>query len=169
MSFKIGGVFVEGVFFLAFGFLASLFFGFLAFRLLLVYAGFGGFLALAFRILCIPSSSGRRFGFSGSSLVCAAVGGFGFSHTLLSQFLSGRFGFGTLSLIFGFGFPHPRHHQLLSGKCSLYLCLCLSACMYVLRMHVFEHQTPPLLFVCFAPLLESSFFEHSLSSNCTPA
>ena len=34
------------------GFLASWLFGFL-----LVYAAFGGFVALAFRILCIPSSS----------------------------------------------------------------------------------------------------------------
>ena len=66
-----------------FGFLAFWLLGFLAFRLLgflafwllgfsaswlfgflLVYAAFGGFLALAFRILCIPSSSSRwRFGF----------------------------------------------------------------------------------------------------------
>ena len=42
------------------GFSASWLLGFLASRLLgflLVYAAFGGFLALAFRILCIPSSS----------------------------------------------------------------------------------------------------------------
>ena len=51
-----------------FGFSASWLFGFL-----LVYAAFGGFLALAFRILCIPSSSS-----AGGVLVFAA--GFGCSH-----------------------------------------------------------------------------------------
>ena len=52
------------------GFSASWLFGFSAsglFGFLLVYAPFGGFLALAFRILCIPSSSS-----AGCVLACAA-------------------------------------------------------------------------------------------------
>ena len=70
------------------GFLASWLFGFLAswlFRLLasglfgflVVYAAFGGFLALAFRILCIPSSSsaGGALAFAFMRL-SAAFGGF---------------------------------------------------------------------------------------------
>ena len=67
------------MFFLAFGFLASWLFGFSAFGLfgfLVVYATFGGFLALAFRILCIPSSS------SAGGVLAFAAGGFGFSHPL---------------------------------------------------------------------------------------
>ena len=55
----------------------------------------------------------RRFGFCGFSLVYAALGGFGFSHPLLFEFLSGLSGFCTLSVVFGFGFPHPQHHQFL--------------------------------------------------------
>ena len=84
-----------------FSFLASWLFGFSAFGLfgfLLVYAAFGGFLALAFRILCIPSSSSAAGGY-------AAFGGFGFSHPLLSQFLSGLFVFCTLSLVFWIWLP----------------------------------------------------------------
>ena len=62
---KYGGYFFKFLvsvvfFFFAFGFLASWLFGFSAswlFGFLLVYAAFGGFLVLAFRILCIPSSS----------------------------------------------------------------------------------------------------------------
>ena len=85
-------------------------FGFLAFRLL-------GFLA------------SWLFGFL---LVYAAFGGFGFPHPLLSQLLSGLFGFCTPSLVFGVGFQHPQHHQFLSDKCSLYSCLCMYVCMYAL-------------------------------------
>ena len=105
------------------GFLASWLLGFLAFWLfgfpasglfgfLLVYAAFGAFLALAFRILCIPSScsAGGVLAFAFTRLL-AAFGGFGFSHPLLSQFLFGFFGFCTLSFVFGFGFPHHQHHQ----------------------------------------------------------
>ena len=89
------------------GFLAFWLLGFLAFRLL-------GFLALAFRILCSQFLFGRwHFGFCGFSLVYAAFGGFSFLHPLLSQFLSGLFGFCTLSLFFGCGFPHHQHHQFL--------------------------------------------------------
>ena len=73
--FSKGGVFF-GVVFSAFGFLALWLLGFLASRLL-------GFLALAFRIRCF-----RWF-----MRLLAAFGGFGFSHPLLSQFLSGLFGF----------------------------------------------------------------------------
>ena len=116
-------VFFSRIFF-AFGFLASWLFGFLAswlfgfsaswllgfsasglFGFLLVYAAFGGFLALAFWLWLFASPAfpvPLRFGFCGFSLVYAALGGFGFSHPL--QFLSGLFGFGTRSLVFRFGF-----------------------------------------------------------------
>ena len=68
-------------------FLAFWLVGFLAFRLLVGLCGFWWLLALAFRIRCI---SGRwRFGFCRFLLVYATFGGFGFSHLLLSQFLSG--------------------------------------------------------------------------------
>ena len=60
-----------------FGFLAFWLPGFWALRLLLVYAAFGVFLALAFRILCIPSSSsaGGVLAFAFMQLL-AAFGGF---------------------------------------------------------------------------------------------
>ena len=68
------------------GFLASRLLGFLAFRLLVGLCGF-----------CIPSSSS-----AGGVLAFAA---FDFSHPLLSQFLSGRFGFCTCSLVFWIWLP----------------------------------------------------------------
>ena len=76
MQVDTGGVFIVIVFSLLASWLRGfLAFGFLAFRLL-------GFLA---------------FWLLGFLLVYAAFGGFGFSHPLLSQFLSGLFGFCTLS------------------------------------------------------------------------
>ena len=68
-------------FLIFFSLVASLIFGFLAFWLL-------GFLSFRLVGLC-----GFWWLF-----------GFGFSHPLLSQFLSG---------LFGFGFQHPQHHQIL--------------------------------------------------------
>ena len=50
--------------------------------------------------------------FCGFSLVYAAFGALAF-RILCILFLSGPFGFCTLSLVFGFGFPHPQHHQFL--------------------------------------------------------
>ena len=107
------GYFLKSVFLLFFG---ICFASCLSFRLL-------GF--LAFRLLGFLAS--RLLGFLASRLLGFSVGlcgfwwliGFGFSHPLHSQ------------LVFDIGFPHPQHHQFLSGKCSLYLCLCMSACMYV--------------------------------------
>ena len=131
--------------------------GFLAFRFLVGFAAFGGFLALAFRILCIPSSSP-----AGGVLVFAAFRWFmrcWFLHPLLFQFLSGLFGFCTLSLVSGFGLPHPPASVL-----YIYVYVCLHVCMSVC-MHFFEHHgeapppptpppPPPLLFF-FNCILES--------------
>ena len=62
--FLVGGVFLFDLSlliwllgFLAFWLFGILAFGFWAFRLLVGYVALGGLLALAFRILCIPSSS----------------------------------------------------------------------------------------------------------------
>ena len=64
-----------------FGFLASWLFGFSA-------SGLFGFLALAFRILCIPSSSS-----SSGILAFAAFGGFSFLHPLLPSSCPGFLAF----------------------------------------------------------------------------
>ena len=87
-----------------FGFLACV--GFLASRLLGFSASCWFMRRWAFWLYPLHSQflCGRlRFGCCGFALVYAAFGGFGFPHPLLSQFLSGRFGFCTLSLVFGFG------------------------------------------------------------------
>ena len=106
--------------------------GFLAFRLLVGLCGFWWLFGFGFShpLRSSSSSAGRvlwfmqllaawlfassafqflfgrsRFGFCGFSLVYAAFGGFGFSHPLLSQFLSGRFCVCTLSLVFWIWLP----------------------------------------------------------------
>ena len=60
-------------------------------------------------------------GFCGFSLVYGAFGGFSLLHPLLSQFLSGLFGFCTLSFVFGCGFPHHQHQvrESIGGCLSL--------------------------------------------------
>ena len=72
-------------------------------------------------------------GFCGFLLNLCGFCGFGFSHPLRYQFLSGRwlFGFAAFGgfsafgsaspLIFGLGFPHPQHRQFLSGL-SAFVC-----------------------------------------------
>ena len=113
-------------FFSAFGFLASWFFGFLASWLFGFLAswlfgfsasGLFGFLALAFRILCIPSSSsaGGILAFAAFRWFMRLLAALAFCILcfLLSLFLSGLFGFCTLSFVFGCGFPHHQHHQFL--------------------------------------------------------
>ena len=93
----------------AFGFSASGLFGFL-----LVYAAFGGFLALAFRILCIPSSSspGGILAFAAFRWFMRLLAALAF-RILCFPSSSRLFGFCTLSLVVGFGFPHHQQHQLL--------------------------------------------------------
>ena len=112
-------------FFPAFGFLASWLLGFSASWLLGFLASWPlGFAALCWfmRLLVAfwlwfshPLHSqflfGRsRFGFCGFSLVYAAFGGFGFSHLLLSQFLSGLFGFCTFLDLASPVPPYLNHH-----------------------------------------------------------
>ena len=86
--------------FFAFGFLASWLLGFLASWLL----GFSASWLLGFLASWLLGfSASWLFGFSASGL-------FGFLALALSQFLSGLFGFCTLSLVC---FPHHQHHQFL--------------------------------------------------------
>ena len=126
---SIGGVFILGFFFpflaswlfgfLAFwllGFLACWLFGFSASRLLGFWAsGLLGFLlvyvfffALAFRILCIPSSSsaGGGLAFAFMRLLAALAFRILCFHSSSLGFLAFA-PFCTLSLVFGFGFPQP--------------------------------------------------------------
>ena len=91
--------------FSAFGFLASWLFGFVAFLLL----GFWAF--RLFVGLCFGFSHPLHSQFLFGRWRFCGFGGFGLSHPLL--FLSGLFGFCTLSLVFGFGSPHHQHHQFL--------------------------------------------------------
>ena len=87
------GIYFSCCFFLAswlFGFLSSWLLGFLASRLL-------GFLACW---LWLVASSAFPVPLRQVAFWLSAFGGFGFSHPLLSQFLSGRFCFCTLSLFF---------------------------------------------------------------------
>ena len=115
-----GGVFIlVFVVFFAFGFLAFWLLGFLAFRRLgflafwllgfWAFRLFGGFLALAFRILCIPSS------FSGGGVLAFVfmrlLAALAFCILCFHSSSLGFFGSCTLSLVFGFGFPHHQHHQ----------------------------------------------------------
>ena len=98
-----------------------------SFSLLASWLGFSASWLLGFL-------ASRLLGFSVSCWFMRLFG-FGFSHPLHSQFISGSlvalsfrmlcfpsskgglFSFCTLSLVFGFGCPHPQHQQFLSSKC----------------------------------------------------
>ena len=98
---------------------------------------FWGFLVILFRFwllgflafcLLLGFSASWLLGFS----VLVGLCGFWWLWLFESFAFSPFRGFLAFAPFHWFGFQHPRHHQFLSGKFSLYLCLCMFACMYVI-------------------------------------
>ena len=125
MANERGGVYFSFLFFLFGSLLASWLFGFLAFWLfvfLLVYAAFGGFLALAFRILCIPSSSS-----AGGVLAFAFYAASPPNPPLLSRFLAEIELHPYLNHHF-FERPNSREN---AAKYDLWVICVIHVCLYV--------------------------------------
>ena len=141
--------------FCLFGFLASWLSGFSAswlFGILLVYAAFGGFLALAFRILFFPNSSsaGDALTFTAFRWFMRLLAALAFRILCFPSSSPGVLAFAPFHGFFRFGFPHHQHHQL-------------SPC---LNHHFFEHHgrgsPPPTCYFVIVCRVVAHLFESTL-------